>query len=148
LSETRIDTQRGEELLSLLEQQNRLQIDIKKSTAETAANTRKLELLDPRKISFIDLVRNSIFSRGLNVDYGNVQLPSTVSATVLASASSPAVPSDTLSAMRKMVELMDEANDYLAVIAENTNKSSTDDVDISDNRLVGRINNIRSRSIS
>jgi hypothetical protein len=148
LSETRYDTTRGEELLSLLEQQNQIQLDIKKSTGLTAENTKKLDLLDPRKLSFIDLVRNSVFSQGLKVDFQKVQLPTAVSSTILASSTSPAVPSDTLAAMRRMVDLMDEANDYLAVIAENTNKNSTDDVDISDNRLIGRINSIKGRSIS
>ncbi|HNA77841.1 MAG TPA: hypothetical protein PKY99_00220 [Turneriella sp.] len=147
-SEIRSDTVVAENILSVIETDLENSIAIKDFTKQTAENTKKLEQLDPRKISFLDLVRNSVFSRGLTIDYSNVQLPSTVTSTVLASTISPAVPSDTLSALRRLVELSEEANDYLAVIAENTNKNSTDDVDISDNRLVGRINNIRSRSIS
>jgi len=147
-SEITRDVTTAENLLGVLESSLQAQLDIKNSAKATAENTKKLDLLDPRKLSFIDLVRNSVFSQGLKVDFQKVQLPTAVSSTILASSASPAVPSDTLAAMRRMVDLMDEANDYLAVIAENTNKNSTDDVDISDNRLIGRINSIKGRSIS
>ena len=147
-SELNIDIKTAENLLGAIETQLEIDKSIADSTKKTAENTKKLDLLDPRKLSFIDLVRNSVFSQGLKVDFQKVQLPTAVSSTILASATSPAVPSDTLAAMRRMVDLMDEANDYLAVIAENTNKNSTDDVDISDNRLIGRINSIKGRSIS
>ena len=147
-SELNIDIKTAENLLGAIETQLEIDKSIADSTKKTSENTKKLDLLDPRKLSFIDLVRNSVFSQGLKVDFQKVQLPTAVSSTILASATSPAVPSDTLAAMRRMVDLMDEANDYLAVIAENTNKNSTDDVDISDNRLIGRINSIKGRSIS
>lgn len=146
--ELNIDIKTAENLLGAIETQLEIDKSIADNTKKTAENTKKLDLLDPRKLSFIDLVRNSVFSQGLKVDFQKVQLPTAVSSTILASSASPAVPSDTLAAMRRMVDLMDEANDYLAVIAENTNKNSTDDVDISDNRLIGRINSIKGRSIS
>jgi len=145
-SEIGIDTGVAENLLGVIEQGNQLQIDIRNNTAQTAANTAKLTQIDDRKFSYLDLGQKRVISKGFNVSVDRLKLPDAVSSTVL-SASSTSAPSDTLSAFRRMIDLAEEANDYLAMIAANTDSKASTNTSDFESLLIAKIADIRTRRI-
>lgn len=147
-SEIGIDTGVAENLLGVIEQGNQLQLDIRNNTAETAANTSKLAQLDDRKVSYLDLGEKRVISRGFNVSVDRLKLPDSVASTVLASSASPSVPSDTLAAFRKMIELAEESNDYLAMIAANTDSKASTNTDDFETRLVAKLLELKGRRVA
>jgi hypothetical protein len=122
------------------------QQEIKDFTGQTAANTAKLTQLDDRKFSYLDLGQKRVISKGFNVSVDRLKLPDAVSSTVL-SASSTSAPSDTLSAFRRMIDLAEEANDYLAMIAANTDSKASTNTSDFESLLIAKIADIRTRRI-
>lgn len=147
VSEISIDTSRADSIVSVLHDSLQNQQEIKDFTGQTAANTAKLTQLDDRKLSYLDLGEKRVISRGFNVSVDRLKLPDAISSTVLASSASPSVPSDTLSAFRKMIDLAEEANDYLAVIAANTDAKASTNTDDFETRLIAKLADIRTRRL-
>lgn len=146
LSEFNIDTTVAESTLSVIEQVQQAQLDIKTNTKATADNTAKLTQIDDRKFSYLDLGQKRVISKGFNVSVDRLKLPDAVSSTVLA-ASSTSAPSDTLSAFRRMIDLAEEANDYLAMIAANTDSKLSTNTSDFESLLIAKIADIRTRRI-
>jgi hypothetical protein len=82
LNELQIDTTKGENLLSLLQSENQIQLEILGSSKKIAENTASLKLGDIRKVSGIDTFSKSIFDRGRAIfsqpSYADLKLPSSV----------------------------------------------------------------------
>jgi hypothetical protein len=146
VSEISIDTSRADSIVSVLQDSLQNQQEIKDFTGQTAANTAKLTQLDDRKFSYLDLGQKRVISKGFNVSVDRLKLPDAVSSTVL-SASSTSAPSDTLSAFRRMIDLAEEANDYLAMIAANTDSKASTNTSDFESLLIAKIADIRTRRI-
>lgn len=148
LSEIRSDTKVGENLLSVIEQGLEAQLEIKEAAKKTAENTAKLELLDDRRRSFLDLGNRRIFSQGLNIDFQSVKLPEAAAATILATSPLIVPQSDTVTELKKVVSGIDEINEWLAIIAANTDQRAATDTVSLDNYLIRKLAEIRARRIS
>jgi hypothetical protein len=146
VSEISIDTSRADSIVSVLHDSLQNQQEIKDFTGQTAANTAKLTQIDDRKFSYLDLGQKRVISKGFNVSVDKLKLPDSVSSTVLA-ASSTSAPSDTLSAFRRMIDLAEEANDYLAMIAANTDSKLSTNTSDFESLLIAKIADIRTRRI-
>jgi hypothetical protein len=148
ISEITRDTATAESLLSVIQESLANQIAIEENTRKTAENTAKLTQLDERRTSFLDLGNRRIFSQGLNVDFQRVKLPDSVATTILATSPAPVVVSDTVSELKKVVSGIEEMNEWLAIIAANTdNRANTNTGDF-DNYLIRKLAEIRARRIS
>lgn len=145
-AEIAADTAVADNILSVIEQGNQTNLEIQDNTAQTAANTAKLTQIDDRKFSYLDLGQKRVISKGFNVSVDRLKLPDAVSSTVL-SASSTSAPSDTLSAFRRMIDLAEEANDYLAMIAANTDSKASTNTSDFESLLIAKIADIRTRRI-
>lgn len=148
LTEYNIDTSVAESTLSVIEQTQQTQLDIAAYSKSTAENTSKLTQLDDRKVSYLDLGEKRVISKGFNVSVDRLKLPDSVASTVLASSASPSVPSDTLAAFRKMIELAEESNDYLAMIAANTDSKASTNTDDFETRLVAKLLELKGRRVA
>ena len=138
-----------ESLYGLLEQDQQTTIEIARNTKETAQNTTKLNQLDDRKSGLLDLGNRRVISSGLAIDVDKLKIPSGAASLVLGSSSVPnAISSDTVTQLKNLVELANEANEYLAIIAANTDGRANTSTSDFDNYLVNRLNQIRSRRIS
>lgn len=135
-----------ENLFGLFEQSQQTDLEIAQNTKATADNTAKLTQIDDRKFSYLDLGQKRVISKGFNVSVDRLKLPDAVSSTVL-SASSTSAPSDTLSAFRRMIDLAEEANDYLAMIAANTDSKLSTNTSDFESLLIAKIADIRTRRI-
>lgn len=148
VSEVAIDTRRADSIVGVLQDSLQNQQAIKDFAGQTAANTSKLAQLDDRKVSYLDLGEKRVISRGFNVSVDRLKLPDSVASTVLASSASPSVPSDTLAAFRKMIELAEESNDYLAMIAANTDSKASTNTDDFETRLVAKLLELKGRRVA
>jgi len=147
-SEISSDTTVAENLLSVVEESLQNEIAIKEHTKKTAENTAKLTLLDDRRRSYLDLGNRRIFSQGFNVDFQNIKLPDSIGAAILATVPGPSLTSDTVTELKKVVAGIDEANEWLAIIAANTDTRNNTDTTGFDNYLINKLAQIRSRRIS
>ncbi|GAB4422341.1 MAG: hypothetical protein OHK0011_01200 [Turneriella sp.] len=147
-SEFRSDTSVAENLLSVIEQDYQIQLEIKDAAKKTAENTAKLTQIDDRRRSFLDLGNRRIFSQGLNIDFQNVKLPEAAAATILATSPLPGLQSDTVTELKKLVSIAEEQSEWLAIIAANTDQRAGTDTSSIDNYLIRKLAEIRARRIS
>ncbi len=147
LSEFRSDNTQAEGLLSVFEQLNQTNLQIQANTKATADNTAKQ--LDDRRTSFLDLGNRRVFSQGFSVDLDRLKIPDAASSVVLGSSIQlPALQNETVTQLKQLVELANEANEYLAVIAANTDGRAGTDSSGFDNFLISKLNQIKSRRVS
>jgi hypothetical protein len=126
-SEITSDTSIAENLLSVVEQQQQIQLEIANSTKKTADNTTKLVETPQRQSSIIDISRGYTRSLGqvLNPGITNTGLPSSIKAAVLATDIQKSIQERSLDKLQNIETIQRDSRELLAIIAKGVNSTAS-----------------------
>lgn len=162
LSENRIDTSIAEESISLIEQQNSLQLEISKNTRKTADNTSRLTQM--REASILDLAGGGIRGFGsffrttagnafnsinsvINPSMPAMQTPSAISNSLSIATLTRGWQERTADGIESLVRIQTEALQLLAEIALNSNRAGDVGGSLSEAELLNIMSKVRSRLV-